>query len=397
MNLKETRKKCKLTQEEASKIVGVPLRTYVQYEGDETKADTLKLERMIERLEEYASKDTSILKDKVLLITGGTGSFGHAVVDRFLNTEIREIRILSRDEKKQDDMRKYYNNEKLKFYIGDIRNYDSIVDAFKGVDYVFSAAALKQVPSCEFYPMEAVRTNVIGSDNVITACVRNGVKKAIFLSTDKAAYPINAMGISKALMEKNVIARSRQLLPGDTVLCLTRYGNVMASRGSVIPLFLNQIHDGKPITITNPDMTRFMMTLDDAVDLVLYAFENGEQGDLFVQKAPAATIDVLAKAVIELTNSKTGIDYIGTRHGEKLYETLVTQEEMIRAVDCGNFFRIVADNRDLNYDKYFSKGNKKLDLADSYTSHNTGRLDVEGMKKLLKKLELFGGEVKQHD
>ena len=397
MNLKETRKKCKLTQEEASKIVGVPLRTYVQYEGDETKADTLKLERMIEKLEEYASKDTSILKDKVLLITGGTGSFGHAVVDRFLDTEIKEIRILSRDEKKQDDMRKYYNNEKLKFYIGDIRNYDSIVDAFKGVDYVFSAAALKQVPSCEFYPMEAVRTNVIGSDNVITACVRNGVKKAIFLSTDKAAYPINAMGISKALMEKNVIARSRQLLPGDTVLCLTRYGNVMASRGSVIPLFLNQIHEGKPITITNPDMTRFMMTLDDAVDLVLYAFENGEQGDLFVQKAPAATIETLAQAVIELTNSKTGIDYIGTRHGEKLYETLVTQEEMIRAVDCGNFYRIVADNRDLNYDKYFSKGNKKLNFSESYTSHNTGRLDVEGMKKLLKKLELFGGEVRQHD
>ena len=397
MNLKETRKKCKLTQEEASKIVGVPLRTYVQYEGDEAKADTLKLERMIERLEEYASKDTSILKDKVLLITGGTGSFGHAVVDRFLDTEIKEIRILSRDEKKQDDMRKYYNNEKLKFYIGDIRNYDSIVDAFKGVDYVFSAAALKQVPSCEFYPMEAVRTNVIGSDNVITACVRNGVKKAIFLSTDKAAYPINAMGISKALMEKNVIARSRQLLPGDTVLCLTRYGNVMASRGSVIPLFLNQIHEGKPITITNPDMTRFMMTLDDAVDLVLYAFENGEQGDLFVQKAPAATIETLAQAVIELTDSKTGVDYIGTRHGEKLYETLVTQEEMVRAVDCGNFYRIVADNRDLNYDKYFSKGNKKLNFSESYTSHNTGRLDVEGMKKLLKKLELFGGEVRQHD
>ena len=397
MTLKETRKKCKLTQEEASKIVGVPLRTYVQYEGDEAKADTLKLERMIERLEEYASKDTSILKDKVLLITGGTGSFGHAVVDRFLDTEIKEIRILSRDEKKQDDMRKYYNNEKLKFYIGDIRNYDSIVDAFKGVDYVFSAAALKQVPSCEFYPMEAVRTNVIGSDNVITACVRNGVKKAIFLSTDKAAYPINAMGISKALMEKNVIARSRQLLPGDTVLCLTRYGNVMASRGSVIPLFLNQIHEGKPITITNPDMTRFMMTLDDAVDLVLYAFENGEQGDLFVQKAPAATIETLAQAVIELTDSKTGVDYIGTRHGEKLYETLVTQEEMIRAVDCGNFYRIVADNRDLNYDKYFSKGNKKLNFSESYTSHNTGRLDVDGMKKLLKKLELFGGEVRQHD
>ena len=294
-------------------------------------------------------------------------------------------------------MRKAYNNDKLKFYIGDVRNLDSIIDAFKGVDYVFSAAALKQVPSCEFYPMEAVRTNVIGSDNVITACVRNNVKKAIFLSTDKAAYPINAMGISKALMEKNVIARSRQLLEGDTVLCLTRYGNVMASRGSVIPLFLNQIHEGKPITITNPNMTRFMMTLDDAVDLVLYAFENGKQGDLFVQKAPAATIEVLAKAVIELTNSQTGINYIGTRHGEKLFETLVTQEEMLKCVDMGNFFCIKADNRDLNYDKYFSKGNKELELKESYTSHNTNRLDVEGMKKLLQKLELFGGPVKQHD
>ena len=288
MTLKEIRKNCKLTQKEASDIIGMPLRTYVSYETKEKEVDQIKLEGIKDRLMEYASKDTSILKDKVLLITGGTGSFGHAVVDRFLNTDIKEIRILSRDEKKQDDMRKAYNNTKLKFYIGDVRNLDSIIDAFKGVDYVFSAAALKQVPSCEFYPMEAVRTNVIGSDNVITACVRNGVKKAIFLSTDKAAYPINAMGISKALMEKNVIARSRQLLPGDTILCLTRYGNVMASRGSVIPLFLNQIHEGKPITITNPEMTRFMMTLDDAVDLVLYAFEHGEQGDLFVQKAPAA-------------------------------------------------------------------------------------------------------------
>ena len=268
MTLKEIRKNCKLTQKEASEIVGMPLRTYVSYEGDEKAADQIKLEGVKERLLSYASKDTSVLKDKVLLITGGTGSFGHAVVDRFLDTDIKEIRILSRDEKKQDDMRKAYNNSKLKFYIGDVRNLDSIIDAFKGVDYVFSAAALKQVPSCEFYPMEAVRTNVIGSDNVITACVRNHVKKAIFLSTDKAAYPINAMGISKALMEKNVIARSRQLLPGDTVLCLTRYGNVMASRGSVIPLFLNQIHEGKPITITNPEMTRFMMTLEDAVDVV---------------------------------------------------------------------------------------------------------------------------------
>ena len=397
MTLKEIRKNCKLTQQEASNIINMPLRTYVNYEKDEYNCDQLKLERMKEKLLEYAAKSTSVLNGKVLLITGGTGSFGHAIVERFLDTEIKEIRILSRDEQKQDDMRKAYNNDKLKFYIGDVRNLDSIIDAFRGVDYVFSAAALKQVPSCEFYPMEAVRTNVLGSDNVITACVRNHVKKAIFLSTDKAAYPINAMGISKALMEKNVIARSRQLLPGDTVLCLTRYGNVMASRGSVIPLFLNQIKEGKPITITNPDMTRFMMTLDDAVDLVLYAFEHGEQGDLFVQKAPAATIDTLAKAVINLTGSKSGISYIGTRHGEKLYETLVTQEEMLKAVDLGNFYCVKADNRDLNYDKYFSLGNKKLNIGESYTSHNTKRLDIKGMEELLKKLELFGGSVKQHE
>jgi UDP-N-acetylglucosamine 4,6-dehydratase/5-epimerase len=330
-----------------------------------------------------------IFDGKILLVTGGTGSFGHAVVDRFLKTNIKEIRIVSRDEKKQDDMRKQYNNDKLKFYIGDVRDYNSIVDAFKGVDYVFSAAALKQVPSCEFYPLEAMKTNVIGSNNVITACVANHVKNAVFLSTDKAAYPINAMGITKALMEKNVIARSRQLLPGDTVLCLTRYGNVMASRGSVIPLFLDQIAAGKPITITNPDMTRFMMTLDDAVDLVMYAFQHAKQGDLFVQKAPAATIDVLAKAVIDLTGSKTGIEYIGTRHGEKLYETLVTSEEMARAVDEGEFFRVPADNRDLNYDKYMEKGNHALDEAEPYTSHNTKRLDVDGMKKLLLRLDLF--------
>ncbi len=397
MTLKEIRKTYRLTQKAAAKIVEVSLRTYAEYEKDEKAANPLKLERMKEILLEHAAKDPTVLKDKVLLITGGTGSFGHAVVDRFLETDIREIRILSRDEKKQDDMRKAYNNPKLKFYIGDVRNLDSIIDAFRGVDYVFSAAALKQVPSCEFYPMEAVRTNVIGSDNVITACVRNHVKKAIFLSTDKAAYPINAMGISKALMEKNVIARSRQLLLGDTVLCLTRYGNVMASRGSVIPLFLNQIHEGKPITITNPEMTRFMMTLDDAVDLVLYAFENGEQGDLFVQKAPAATIETLAKAVLSLTGAKTGVTYIGTRHGEKLFETLVTQEEMLKSVDMGNFFCVKADNRDLNYDQYFTKGNQKLNLGESYTSHNTERLDEEGMKKLLKKLELFGGPVRQHD
>ena len=397
MTLKEIRKTYRLTQKAAARIVEVSLRTYAEYEKDEGAANPLKLERMKEILLEHAAKDPTVLKDKVLLITGGTGSFGHAVVDRFLETDIREIRILSRDEKKQDDMRKAYNNPKLKFYIGDVRNLDSIMDAFRGVDYVFSAAALKQVPSCEFYPMEAVRTNVIGSDNVITACVRNHVKKAIFLSTDKAAYPINAMGISKALMEKNVIARSRQLLPGDTVLCLTRYGNVMASRGSVIPLFLNQIREGKPITITNPEMTRFMMTLDDAVDLVLYAFENGEQGDLFVQKAPAATIETLAKAVLSLTGAKTGVTYIGTRHGETLFETLVTQEEMLKSVDMGNFFCVKADNRDLNYDQYFTQGNQKLNLGESYTSHNTERLDEEGMKKLLKKLELFGGPVRQHD
>ena len=327
---------------------------------------------------------------QVILITGGTGSFGHAAVNYFLKTRIKEIRILSRGEKKQDDMRKHYNNDRLKFYIGDVRDLSAIDGAFRGVDFVFSAAALKQVPSCEFYPMEAVKTNVIGSNNVMTACLRNRVKKAVFLSTDKAAYPINAMGMTKALMEKNVIARSRQCLEGDTVFCLTRYGNVMASRGSVIPLFLDQIAAGKPLTITNPDMTRFMMTLEDAVELVLYAFEHGEQGDLFVQKAPAATIDTLAKAVLELKHSNVGVEYIGTRHGEKLYETLVTSEEMVRAVDEGNFFRIKADNRDLNYDKYVEKGNKHIDMAKSYTSHNTGRLDIEGMKKqLLRITDLF--------
>ena len=329
------------------------------------------------------------MKNKILLITGGTGSFGNAVAARFLNSDIKEIRILSRDEKKQEDMRKYYNNDKLKFYIGDVRDYNSIEGAFIGVDYVFHAAALKQVPSCEFYPIEAVKTNVMGSDNVISACVKNGVKKAIFLSTDKAAYPINAMGMSKAMMEKNVIARSRQLRSNDTVLCLTRYGNVMASRGSVIPLFLDQINAKKPITITNPEMTRFMMTLKNAVDLVLYAFENGEQGDLFVQKAPAATIDVLAKAVLELTKCPIEPVYIGTRHGEKLYEVLVTQEEMSKAIDLGGFFKIPADNRNLNYDKFIEKGSKELVLADSYHSHNTARLDIEGMKKLLLKLDLF--------
>ena len=338
-----------------------------------------------------------LLEHEVLLITGGTGSFGHAVLDRFLTTDIREIRILSRDEKKQDDMRHAYQElypqhaEKIKFYIGDVRDYGSIAPAFRGVDYVFHAAALKQVPSCEFYPMEAVKTNVGGSDNVISACVENHVKKAIFLSTDKAAYPINAMGMTKAVMEKNVIARSRQMLPGDPVLCLTRYGNVMASRGSVIPLFCDQIDEGKPLTITNPNMTRFMMTLSDAVDLVLYAFAHGEQGDLFVQKAPAATIETLAQAVLELKHSDLGTTIIGTRHGEKLFEVLVTAEEMMRAEDMPGFFRIPADNRDLNYDNYFSKGNPEFGKIEQYTSHNTHRLNVEEMKQLLLKLKLFGG------
>lgn len=338
-----------------------------------------------------------LLEHEVLLITGGTGSFGHAVLDRFLTTDIREIRILSRDEKKQDDMRHAYQElypqhaEKIKFYIGDVRDYGSIAPAFRGVDYVFHAAALKQVPSCEFYPMEAVKTNVAGSDNVISACVENHVKKAIFLSTDKAAYPINAMGMTKAVMEKNVIARSRQMLPGDPVLCLTRYGNVMASRGSVIPLFCDQIDEGKPLTITNPNMTRFMMTLSDAVDLVLYAFAHGEQGDLFVQKAPAATIETLAQAVLDLKHSDLGTTIIGTRHGEKLFEVLVTAEEMMRAEELPGFFRIPADNRDLNYDNYFSKGNPEFGKIEQYTSHNTHRLNVEEMKQLLLKLKLFGG------
>ena len=339
----------------------------------------------------------SLFSNKTLLITGGTGSFGNAVLNRFLETDIKEIRILSRDEKKQDDMRHDFQVKmpqvagKIKFYIGDVRDYHSFVGAFRGVDYVFHAAALKQVPSCEFYPMEAVKTNVEGSNHVIDACVACGIKKAIFLSTDKAAYPINAMGMSKALMEKNVIARSRQMLEGDPVLCLTRYGNVMASRGSVIPLFCDQIAEGKQLTITNPEMTRFMMTLNDAVDLVLYAFEHGEQGDLFIQKAPAATIQTLAQAILELKGSDVGYTTIGTRHGEKVYEVLVTSEEMLRAEDMGEFFCVRADNRDLNYDNYFSKGSKELERMEQYTSHNTHRLDVEGMKALLQKLKLFGG------
>lgn len=337
-----------------------------------------------------------MFKNKIILITGGTGSFGNAVAKRFLTSDIKEIRIVSRDEKKQDDMRHEYQQKypkyanKLKFYIGDVRDYRSIEYSFKGVDYVFHAAALKQVPSCEFYPIEAIKTNVLGSDNVIDACVKHGVKKAIFLSTDKAAYPINAMGMTKALMEKNVIARSRQLQKDETIFCLTRYGNVMASRGSVIPLFLEQIKNNQPVTVTNPNMTRFMMTLEEAVELVLFAYKNGNQGDLFVQKAPAATINTLARAIVELKgNENTKIVNIGTRHGEKLYEVLVTKEDMAKAEDLGGYYRITADNRDLNYDRYIDKGNIELEKLEEYNSHNTERLDVEEMKKLLMKLEIF--------
>lgn len=327
------------------------------------------------------------IKNKTLLITGGTGSFGTAVLNRFLHTDhFSEIRIFSRDEKKQDDMRNFYKNDKIKYYIGDVRDYSSILSATRGVDYIFQAAALKQVPSCEFFPMEAVKTNVEGTQNVIRAAASNGVKKVICLSTDKAAYPINAMGISKAMMEKVAIAESRN--HSDTVICLTRYGNVMASRGSVIPLFLEQIKKGEPITITDPNMSRFFMSLDDAVDLVLFAFENAKPGDLFVNKAPAGTIGDLAQALLELTGKTVPVKIIGTRHGEKLYETLCTREEMIKAEDMGNFYRVPADNRDLNYAKYFSEGIEDVSAVEDYHSHNTKQEDVEGLKRLLGKLEL---------
>ncbi len=334
-----------------------------------------------------------MFSNKILLITGGTGSFGNAVLDRFLDTEIKEIRIFSRDEKKQDDMRQLYHNDKIKYYIGDTRDKRSLDLAMRGVDYVFQAAALKQVPSCEFFPMEAVRTNVLGCENVLDSARENGVKNVIVLSTDKAVYPINAMGMSKALSEKVMVAKSRNLNGSGTTFCGTRYGNVMASRGSVIPLFVEQIKKGNPITITDPHMTRFMMTLQDAVTLVLYAFEHGKNGDMFVQKAPAATIEVLAQALIELYQAKTEIRVIGTRHGEKLYETLVNREEMAKATDMGNYYRIPADNRDLNYGKFFTEGEAKVSEVDDYTSHNTERLDIEGTKKLLLKLELIRGDV----
>ena len=339
------------------------------------------------KMEKKDIKTNSIFKDKVLLITGGTGSFGNAVLNRFLDSDLREIRIFSRDEKKQEDMRIKYKNDKIKFYIGDVRDYRSIDDAMDGVDFVFHAAALKQVPSCEFFPIQAVNTNVLGTDNVLEAAINHNVKKVIVLSTDKAAYPINAMGMSKAMMEKVAVAKGRNLRDDQTIICRTRYGNVMASRGSVIPLFCDQIAQGKPLTITNPAMTRFMMTLEDAVDLVIYAFENGEQGDLFVQKAPAATIDVLAQAVKELKNSDVPINCIGTRHGEKLYEVLVTKEEMVNAVDMGDYYKVPADNRNLNYQKYMDEGNADLEHIEEYNSHNTYRLDVDGMKELLKKLD----------
>ncbi len=332
----------------------------------------------------------SIFRDKTLLITGGTGSFGNAVLRRFLDTDIKEIRIFSRDEKKQDDMRHRLQNPKVKFYIGNVRDQRSIDNAMRGVDYVFSAAALKQVPSCEFFPMEAVRTNVLGTENVLESAIQYGVKKVVVLSTDKAAYPINAMGISKAMMEKVAIAKGRSLgADATTTICCTRYGNVMASRGSVIPLWVDQIKSSQPITITDPNMTRFMMTLDDAVDLVLFAFEHGENGDLFVQKAPAATLSVLAQALKELYKTDTEVKIIGTRHGEKLYETLVTREEMVKSVDMGDYFRIPCDNRDLNYDKFFIEGSEDVSRIEDYHSHNTVRLDVEGMKKLLLRLRFI--------
>lgn len=335
----------------------------------------------------------NLFTEKSLLITGGTGSFGNAVLRRILQTDIKEIRIFSRDEKKQDDMRQYYNNPKIKYYIGDVRNYDSISSAMKGVDYVFQAAALKQVPSCEFFPVEAVRTNVLGCENVLNAAMENKVSRVIVLSTDKAVYPINAMGMSKALSEKVMIAKSRNLNGTGMVFCGTRYGNVMASRGSVIPLFVDQIKKGNPLTITDPNMTRYMMTLDDAVDLVIFAFKNGNPGDIFVQKSPAATIEVLAKALLELYKSSSPIKVIGTRHGEKLYETLVNREEMLKAEDLGDFYRIPADTRDLNYNRFFIEGEAQIAQMEEYHSHNTSRLNVEETKKLLLRLDFIKEEV----
>jgi UDP-N-acetylglucosamine 4,6-dehydratase/5-epimerase len=325
--------------------------------------------------------------NKVLMITGGTGSFGHTVLKRFLNTAVREIRIFSRDEKKQEDMRIALANDKVKFYIGDVRDYDSLRQAMVGVDYIFHAAALKQVPSCEFYPMEAVRTNVLGTENVLNAAIASGVQRVVVLSTDKAVYPINAMGISKAMSEKLMVAKSRMIPANGPVICATRYGNVMASRGSVIPLFVDQLRTGGALTVTDPEMTRFLMSLEDSVDLVLHAFEHGQQGDLFVQKAPASTVGDLAEALKQLFGKKNDVKVIGTRHGEKLYESLVSREEMAKAEDMGRYYRIPADNRDLNYNKYFVEGEERISEFDDYTSHNTDRLDVAGIKELLLKLD----------
>ena len=334
-----------------------------------------------------------VFKNKVLLITGGTGSFGNRVLKRFLSTEVREIRIFSRDEKKQEDMRIAFNNPKLKFIIGDVRNYDSTFQALKGVDYVFHAAALKQVPSCEFYPMEAVQTNVIGTENVLNAATVNNVNRVVVLSTDKAVYPINSMGISKAMAEKLMIAKARSQREGETIFCATRYGNVMASRGSVIPLFVSQLKEGKPLTVTDPHMTRFMMSLEDSVDLVLHAFKHCNQGDIFVQKAPASTVGDLAQALKELFKKDEAIRIIGTRHGEKLYESLISREEMAKSDDMGGYFRIPADNRDLNYAQYFTEGEEEISSMDDYTSHNTIRLNVEQVKTLLLKLDYIKDEL----
>jgi UDP-glucose 4-epimerase len=331
---------------------------------------------------------SGIFKDRVLLVTGGTGSFGNAVVEHFLGSDLAEIRIFSRDEKKQDDMRNLWKSNKLKFHVGDVRDYDSVHDSLRGVDFIFHAAALKQVPSCEFYPMEAVRTNVLGAENVMRAAIEQGVSRAVFLSTDKAVYPINAMGMSKALMEKAVVAKARLCDPGKTVLCATRYGNVMASRGSVIPLFLQQLQEGKALTITDPNMTRFLMSLEESVDLVLYAFQHARPGDIFVQKSPASTVADLAQALRELLKLDNEIRIIGTRHGEKLYESLLSREEMARAEDIERYYRIPADSRDLNYDKYFVEGDKPTSALDDYTSHNTTRLNVAGVKEVLLKLAL---------
>ncbi|TGL02347.1 NAD-dependent epimerase/dehydratase family protein [Leptospira bouyouniensis] len=334
-----------------------------------------------------------MFKDKILLITGGTGSFGNTVLKRFLNTSVKEIRVFSRDEKKQEDMRISLNNDKLKFYIGDVRDYDSISSALVGVDYVFHAAALKQVPSCEFYPMEALKTNVIGTENVLNAAIARNVKRVVVLSTDKAVYPINAMGISKAMAEKVMVAKSRQVPEGGTVFCATRYGNVMASRGSVIPLFVEQLKKGESLTITDPNMTRFLMSLEDSVDLVLHAFEHANQGDIFIQKAPASTVGNLAEALKELFKKQNTIRVIGTRHGEKLYESLVSREEMAKAIDMGRYYRIPADNRDLNYKKYFVEGEEKVSELDDYTSHNTHRLGISEIKELLFKLDYIREEL----